>query len=278
MKTALVIMSKIPAAGKTKTRLMKILSPAECAEFHQACLRDLLNAALATGLVGYVYWAGSEIAEITPEIETEFVPNIISEIGPENKLQPKLESKNESKIEAKNESKLEYRIGAGSESKLESKLEYKPVAESESNLECKPESEHKSELDPELESKLESQCDYRAFLKSDLCRSFKWRIQEGNGLGQRMSKIVQEILIKYEAVLLIGADIPEIDSSLLLEAAAKLQHAVEVVLGPAEDGGYYLIGMKKHRPLLFQNITWSTGSVFQKTLERVNLKIVIIIF
>ena len=58
--------------------------------------------------------------------------------------------------------------------------------------------------------------------------------------------------------------------------AGILEHAFEkllshdFVLGPAADGGYYLIGMKKFYPAVFEGIEWSTSSVFEKTIDRIN--------
>lgn len=94
--------------------------------------------------------------------------------------------------------------------------------------------------------------------------------QSSGGLGERLCKAFAS---SFEAgaskVLVVGADIPEIDSNLLDEGFQKLDKA-DVVIGPAEDGGYYLLGMKKLASRLFEDMQWSTSTVFETTLQRAN--------
>lgn len=94
---------------------------------------------------------------------------------------------------------------------------------------------------------------------------------QGDGdLGQRMSAAFQESLVNgSDRTVLIGTDCVEIDRSLLCDAFDHLDKA-DLVLGPAKDGGYYLIGMKKAHPFLFEGIPWSTEKVLNKTLEKAN--------
>lgn len=76
-----------------------------------------------------------------------------------------------------------------------------------------------------------------------------------------------------EEVVLVGSDLPELSLEILEQAFETLARS-DLVLGPAEDGGYYLIGMKSFYPQLFQNIDWGTGRVFEQTIEivkRLNL-------
>jgi rSAM/selenodomain-associated transferase 1 len=93
------------------------------------------------------------------------------------------------------------------------------------------------------------------------------RVQKGEDLGKRMLLAISEVLEEgYEKAVLIGTDCPEISTEILEKSFRALdQH--EVVLGPAEDGGYYLIGMKQPISKLFENIPWSTEQVLPKTLE-----------
>jgi hypothetical protein len=66
------------------------------------------------------------------------------------------------------------------------------------------------------------------------------------------------------SVVLIGTDCPDLNASLLAQAFQALkQH--DLVLGPAEDGGYYLIGLRRLIPELFTGISWSTAEVLQQT-------------
>lgn len=69
----------------------------------------------------------------------------------------------------------------------------------------------------------------------------------------------------YDRVVIIGTDCPELNAGIIMNAFAYLNNH-DVVIGPAEDGGYYLLGMKRHYTLLFKNINWSTENVFDETI------------
>jgi rSAM/selenodomain-associated transferase 1 len=84
-------------------------------------------------------------------------------------------------------------------------------------------------------------------------------------IGQRMSHAIMSALQRAEHVVLIGADCPALTADDLDSAFYALQQGTDVVLGPAEDGGYYLIGMSNHHPGLFENIPWSTHKVLAAT-------------
>ena len=71
----------------------------------------------------------------------------------------------------------------------------------------------------------------------------------------------------YRSSIIIGTDIPGIMVSMLSTAFKSLEKH-DVVIGPTEDGGYYLIGLKKDVPELFENIAWSTNTVFSATREK----------
>ena len=88
--------------------------------------------------------------------------------------------------------------------------------------------------------------------------------QSGDDLGERMHN---GFLQQKGAGLLIGTDCPPIDVNYLMFAAKQLK-SVDVVLAPAEDGGYGLIGLHRPNFNLFENITWSTDTVLSKTIER----------
>lgn len=97
---------------------------------------------------------------------------------------------------------------------------------------------------------------------------FEQAVQSGNDLGERMTNAFRSSFIKgYEKIILIGSDCFEIDPEHIEEAFQKLDQA-ELVIGPAKDGGYYLIGMQNPHPEIFQNITWSQPDVLQKTIEK----------
>lgn len=93
--------------------------------------------------------------------------------------------------------------------------------------------------------------------------------QSTGDLGQRMRSALEELLGPrgYGAAILVGADIPLLSAQHLLDARDTLQASGGVVLGPADDGGYYLIGMTKVDGGLFERIEWGTGSVLADTLR-----------
>lgn len=88
---------------------------------------------------------------------------------------------------------------------------------------------------------------------------------EGN-LGRRMERAVEAAFAEgATSVLVIGADCPQLTSG-HLESAARELESKDVVLGPATDGGYYLIGLRRFVPELFRDISWGGASVLEETL------------
>lgn len=98
---------------------------------------------------------------------------------------------------------------------------------------------------------------------------------QGNGdLGDRMARAFAASFAEgYDRVVMIGTDCPAIDSELVEQAFEQLQHQ-PITLGPAMDGGYYLIGLRSNStdlfPAIFQGIAWSTETVLQQTLAIVH--------
>ncbi len=99
-------------------------------------------------------------------------------------------------------------------------------------------------------------------------KRFSCFAQDGDGLGERMRRAFQHIFAQgFENVVLIGSDLPPIPLRHFDHAYAALGAGRDVVLGPAEDGGYYLIGVKRLIPGLFEAIRWSRADVFERTME-----------
>lgn len=95
---------------------------------------------------------------------------------------------------------------------------------------------------------------------------FEYRLQEGADLGKRMENALKETFAAgYTRVVLIGSDLYDLTTEDLGEAYQQLDHH-EVVLGPAGDGGYYLMGLRQLQPGLFQNKQWGTQTVLEDTL------------
>jgi uncharacterized protein len=90
------------------------------------------------------------------------------------------------------------------------------------------------------------------------------------GLGYGLADAAEDLLAAgYGSVCLVNADSPTLPTSVLVEAAQALRASGDrVVLGPAEDGGYYCIGLKNPHARLFEDIDWSTERVFAQTMDR----------
>jgi rSAM/selenodomain-associated transferase 1 len=93
-----------------------------------------------------------------------------------------------------------------------------------------------------------------------------YSVQGEGDLGQKMVRSLTEAFARGASkVVIIGTDCPGINAKILATAFEQLA-AVDVVLGPALDGGYYLIGLKEAIPELFFNIEWGTAQVFAQTV------------
>jgi len=95
---------------------------------------------------------------------------------------------------------------------------------------------------------------------------FRLLPQQGADLGERLANALgQHFDLGYRRVAIMNSDGPTLPLACLEEAFSGLDHA-DVTLGPGHDGGYYLIGMKRLHPDLFQGIDWSTERVIPQTL------------
>ena len=111
--------------------------------------------------------------------------------------------------------------------------------------------------------------DYAAFmaeLAPALVRHMRFFPQEGDGLGERLRNAFRRTYARgYERTVLIGSDSPQVGAATITEARRALDKA-DVALGPAEDGGYYMIAMRRPHDV-FQGIPMSTDAVLRKTVE-----------
>jgi rSAM/selenodomain-associated transferase 1 len=94
-----------------------------------------------------------------------------------------------------------------------------------------------------------------------------WSDQGDGDLGTRMARAVMRVTEAGEAIVLMGADCPELTATQLRHAVDSLQHYDATML-PTTDGGYVLLGLKRFDPALFTGIEWSTPSVAAETLSR----------
>ena len=104
---------------------------------------------------------------------------------------------------------------------------------------------------------------------SDLAAEARVTLSEhGEGdLGTRMARALQRALLTHECAVLIGTDAPALDATYLRAAHDRLADH-DAVLGPALDGGYTLIGLRRFEPSLFEAVPWSTPQVLAITRER----------
>jgi rSAM/selenodomain-associated transferase 1 len=104
---------------------------------------------------------------------------------------------------------------------------------------------------------------------SALVPGARCRAQRGRDLGARMAESIAAVFAEGRGpVLVIGADAPHVPAAGLAEAVEALAGRADVVLGPAADGGYYLIGLAEPQAFLFEGIAWGTDGVLEATLAR----------
>ncbi len=105
--------------------------------------------------------------------------------------------------------------------------------------------------------------------KDDIWHSsfFDKRLQQGSDLGIRMANAFQEgFTSKHERIIIIGSDMYDL-SKADIEKAFDILKTKDFVIGPAEDGGYYLLGMKIFKANIFYNKSWGTNTVLRDTLN-----------
>lgn len=95
-------------------------------------------------------------------------------------------------------------------------------------------------------------------------------IQRGADLGYRMHRALSRALQRHRGAIVIGTDCPALRPADLRRAARLLAGGCDVVLGPAEDGGYVLIGARRVSQLLFDGIEWGTSGVYATTVNKLD--------
>ena len=94
--------------------------------------------------------------------------------------------------------------------------------------------------------------------------------QRGRDLGVRMAGVLGDLLAAgHPGAIVVGSDVPTLPAAALQAAVDRvIDPAVDVVVGPSEDGGYYLIGMRRVHAVLFEAMAWSTSQVLAETERR----------
>jgi len=112
---------------------------------------------------------------------------------------------------------------------------------------------------------------------SDAIIEEKWpndikKVQKGNDLGEKMNNAFKDGFTDgYDNIVLIGSDLPNISSD-IIQKGFKVLDKSDVVFGPTEDGGYYLVGMTKLYSCIFENKAWSTSNLLEDTLAELHQK------
>ncbi len=107
-------------------------------------------------------------------------------------------------------------------------------------------------------------------IKNWLGREYRYIPQHGKDLGERMRNgFIDGFAMGYKRVVLVGSDIPDLPMKYIEEAFKSLKE-MDAVIGPAYDGGYYLIGFKDKTfpPQVFEGIAWGTKNVFDGTMKK----------
>lgn len=121
---------------------------------------------------------------------------------------------------------------------------------------------------------LETNFDKRVLYSEEINTSDIWnnhlfqkKLQFGKDLGVRMYNAFKEGFDDgYKKIVIIGSDLIELESNDIKEAIKKLENN-DIVIGPAQDGGYYLLGMKQIPENIFRNKAWGTNTVLKETLK-----------
>ena len=102
----------------------------------------------------------------------------------------------------------------------------------------------------------------------------KYYAQKGKSLGDKISSAFKQCFeLKRKNIVIIGTDCIEIDQGEILKTLKMLEkNEFEIVIGPSNDGGYYLLGLSKYHNFLFDQIDWSTNKVFDQTISKINIR------
>ena len=114
-------------------------------------------------------------------------------------------------------------------------------------------------------------CDVHIYFSSEKDETrwngFKQFVQQRNDLGERMSDAFRSsFALGYQQIVGVGSDLPDLTSEVIEKGLNEL-HSNDAVFGPAEDGGYYLIGMRSMIDCIFENKPWSTEELMEITLD-----------
>jgi rSAM/selenodomain-associated transferase 1 len=108
----------------------------------------------------------------------------------------------------------------------------------------------------------------REYFESIVPSEFDLIAQKGKDLGERLANVSDSLFRNgYDGVMMMDSDTPNLPSSYVISGLEKLSEN-DLVVGPCEDGGYYLIGLSTQIPEIFQGIPWSTTNVTRTTIMK----------
>ena len=109
--------------------------------------------------------------------------------------------------------------------------------------------------------------DSRIYLEAILPSSVKWVEQQGEDLGARLNAVgIEAFSLGFSPIVFVGTDSPTLPPAFITTAIDSLTaDESDVVLGPTEDGGYYLIGLRRPMSALFEGVSWSTSDTYTQT-------------
>lgn len=117
-----------------------------------------------------------------------------------------------------------------------------------------------------------SSVDDKSKVRKWVNKDFRFEIQIGENLGQKMSNSFKQVFnYGYKKVVIAGSDIPDLSVEIVNNAFECLND-FDVVISPSDDGGYSLLGMNNYYHELFENIEWSTNTVLEKTKQNIQNK------
>lgn len=135
---------------------------------------------------------------------------------------------------------------------------------------------YKELLQHTLDTTLQVDCHRHLFYSEHINHEDQWsetdfikQLQIAGGLGDKIKAAFDTVMQTAEACLIIGSDCGDMSADILHQAFTALQ-SHDVVLGPTFDGGYYLLGVSKPGLELYDGIAWSTESVYEQTVAKVN--------
>lgn len=236
-RTAIILFTRVPIPGETKTRLLSAYDPEVAADLHRFFIARSVSA------------IGEAQEKNTADIFVFHTPKKNKEI---------LEEWIDSLHQKRSNEKKSLALPDDPSKKTQKKIRKKT---------------RKAQRDPQNELEAENEIEAPDDLFADAADLYKrrWRYipQEGNDLWEKMNHAFSFCFEQgYDQVILLGTDIPEIDGKDLIRAIRAL-HYTDLAIAPTFDNGYFLIGMRRHIPEVFLNINREDPDVFRASVEAI---------